>query len=124
MTDTILRISPNRGRGIFTTRKFDKDETVLTNYTIFISKEDVDVICKTSLWNYYFEFPDGSARIVLGQGTIINHSLNPNVKKVWHFEQDYGDIVNFVALRTIEEGEELFHDYCFDSGTEPNWIDN
>jgi len=121
MTKIYIAISKKRGRGIFAAVDINKGEIIEANYTIYINKNDSDIIKKTNLWNYYFEFPDGTSRIVLGWGTIINHSLNPNVEKIWDSDPLYGDIVYFVALRDIKQHEELFHDYMFDAGTEPDW---
>jgi SET domain-containing protein len=45
--------------------------------------------------------------LVLGYGMLYNHSSEPNL-----FHRTAGRLtIEFVALRDIEEGEELTHDY-------------
>ena len=119
--NTCISYSPGKERGIFALDSFKKDDIVEKCYTIYISKEDVEKIKTTYLWNIYYEFPDGSARLALGNGSLYNHSKEPNLRKEWVVDLVFGDILYLIADCDISAGEELTHNYNFDIGTEPDW---
>jgi SET domain-containing protein len=49
--------------------------------------------------------------MTLGYGSVYNHSATPNMK--WYAKRSTNEIV-FYAIRDIEPGEELTHDYKWD----------
>jgi len=55
--------------------------------------------------------------VFVGMGTVLNHSKFPNV--IVYFEQS-PDRVDFYALRDIEPGEQLTHDYNYEEYP-PEW---
>lgn len=116
---TTIRYSPGMGNGIFADKNISEGELILHEHSIYVHPEEMKLLRDLPLGQYPFEFPDGSGRIVLGHASLINHSRAPNVKKSW----DDGWL-SIIALRDIGEGEELYHDYQFDPGTEPDWASN
>ena len=87
-----VKSSNIHGRGLFSTAKIKQgtvigtckvtDTRELNPYTLWVGDKTLDVTCD-------FKF--------------INHSLKPNVS--------YFDDLTIVALRDIEAGEELTHQY-------------
>lgn len=121
--NTCISYIDGKGRGVVALDPFKKDDIVEKCCTVVIPKEDVEKIKNTYLWNIYYEFPDGSARLALGNGSLYNHSKQPNLRKEWTVDYVFGDILYLIADRDIKAGEELTHNYNFDIGTEPDWVD-
>ncbi len=86
---------------------------------IVIPGEQACHIEKTILDHYCFDWgKDGSQlAVLLGLGSIYNHSYQPNARYVRKLEER---IMQFVALRDIEVGEEICVNYNGkpDDGTE------
>jgi SET domain-containing protein len=92
-----------RGRGVFATRRFREGDVIETCPAIAVPDEDVDGLLR----DYVFSSQRGKVLLVLGYGMLYNHSGDPNV-----FTRSAGRLmVDIVALRDIEVGEELTHDY-------------
>ncbi len=72
--------------------------------TVVIDDEDVEGAAR----HYVFSARQpGKLLLVLGYGVLYNHSSDPNL-----FHRTAGRLLlEFVALRDIDEGEELPHDY-------------
>ena len=104
----------------------DDDDTILKVY-------NKTLLTKQVMYNYCLGHPDSTMLLFpYGSGVhYINHSPTPNVKIQWSqdgtigmnetwlqfapedFDFDYGThlAINYIALRDIAEGEELFMDY-------------
>ena len=65
---------------------------------------------KTVLDNYYYKWGGNleDAALSLGYGSLYNHSYEPNAVYVKNIEEF---VIDFVALRDIEEGEEITVNY-------------
>ena len=102
--------SPVGGRGVFTATDLSPGECVEICPTIIIPKEELPLIEKTVLYNYYFQwgenFADGA--IALGFGSLYNHSHEPNAKYELDFDQC---TIDFVIIKPISAGEEIFISY-------------
>ncbi|MEA2496497.1 MAG: uncharacterized protein QOJ29_4408 [Thermoleophilaceae bacterium] len=93
-----------RGRGVFATRRFAKNEVIETCPTV--EAADADVTGRLN--DYVFtSVRDGDVLIVLGHGMLHNHSPKPNVEYV----QDEPSTITFSALRPVRPGDELTIDY-------------
>ena len=109
-SDVVVRPAPGKGRGVFATRFFASGTIIEECPVIVLTPEDRARIDETEMFNYYFAWgPDErEAAIVLGWGSLYNHSLNPNAT----FRSLEGAaVIEFVALRDIREGEQVFIDY-------------
>ncbi|MDZ7696372.1 MAG: SET domain-containing protein-lysine N-methyltransferase [Deltaproteobacteria bacterium] len=106
-----LRESLLGGRGIFALEKIEKDEVVAIKAGHIITSDDI-VEITSSVGDYALQIQDGfylspRSRDEIDRMTIfINHSCDPNVGFM-------GQIV-YVAMRDIEPGEELCHDYAME----------
>jgi uncharacterized protein len=101
-----LEIKEGRhGRGVFATRRFDKGEAVESCPTLELPGDEV----VGHLNDYVFgsNAGDDEVLLLLGFGMLYNHSSEPNVEYV----QQAPRVIQFVATRPIEPGDELTIDY-------------
>jgi SET domain-containing protein len=92
------------GKGVFATRPYEAGEVIEICPYIAIYERDIRGI----LLDYVFEgLENNTVLCVLGYGMLYNHSNNPNL------ETYFGEVdtMEFVALRRVEKGEELTHNY-------------
>jgi SET domain-containing protein len=105
-----IKETAGKGRGVFARVPFAKDDVIEVVPIILIVPEHWHYIEPTVLERYIFRFgPEGEhVAVALGYGSIYNHSFQPNAVylKVWE-EQ----IIRFVAIREISEGEEITINY-------------
>lgn len=102
-----IRQSPGRGRGVFASRRFAGGDEIESCPVIVFSKKDG---AGTVLHDYVFRWDQskGTAALVLGYGSLYNHSYEPNAV----YSRDYAnDRMSFTALRTIKPGEEITVNY-------------
>ncbi len=102
--------SPLHGRGVFTYESIPEEALIEVCPVIVIPEEQVPVIHKTVLHDYYFTWGDDQKRaaIVLGFGGMYNHAENANAYFVMDYEQMTMD---FIACREIKAGEEITINY-------------
>jgi hypothetical protein len=118
-----VKDSPGKGRGVFAQRNFKKGEVVETCPVIVLPAEEIDSLELTQLYNYYFAWgPDSKdAAIVLGYGSLYNHSYNPNARYCKDFENN---LLRYICIRDIQEDEEITINYnCDPEDKSPVWFD-
>jgi len=91
------------GRGVFATQNILEGEILEECHFIEMSQTDYKQL--DVLKEYVFTFPiyTKSNCIVFGMGSVYNHSLEPSA--YWETDEQ------FIALRDIAQGEEIFIDY-------------
>lgn len=101
------------GRGVFAGRPFHRGEVIETCPVIPVAKPDVAKLVETILDKYLFLWDEeqGTCCIALGFGSLYNHSSKPNATAVRLLNRNE---IEFVALRDIEEGEQILTDYEWD----------
>lgn len=111
------------GRGIFAVRTIQKGEMIHQAPVIVCPGDQYKKLRVTELRNYYFNWGKNHdhVAIALGYGSLFNHSYSPNAM----FENNLKEeTVDFVALKTIKAGEEIFVNYNGDpDDKEPLWFD-
>ncbi len=119
--NNLIKKSPIHGRGIFALQKIEKGDLIEECEVIVFSKEEIEFVNKTNIYNYYFEFEDGSGGVALGNGSLYNHSYNPNACYV---KDSTLRKVIFTALETIMPGDEILVNYnCDPTSQEKVWFD-
>lgn len=108
MTTLIVRNSPIAGRGVFTTRAFAPGDIIELCPIIVIPKEELSLLDRTVLYNYYFLWENDRAAIVLGFGSLYNHSSNPNAMYEKNVEKG---LMIFKCISSIEKDEEITISY-------------
>ena len=105
-----IATSPDRGRGVFTTKNIRKGTIVEISPVVVLSTKDRKAIEHTLLHNYIFEW--GSTRkkaaMALGYISMYNHSYGSNCE----YEMDFDNATMSIrAVKDIKKGEELSINY-------------
>jgi SET domain-containing protein len=96
----------NKGRGVIARKKFEQGDIIERAPVILLGSHEEPLEDET-LYHYTFAWGEGSA-VALGYGSIYNHSYTPNA---YYVRDEKNKCINFVALREIEEGEEITLNY-------------
>lgn len=103
-----------KGRSVFTSETIVEDRIFLCENLIILSPKDTRLARTTHLNDYLFDFPGENihrctrSAIALGLASLINHSDTPNA--AWETDA-ISQTIYFYALRQIEIGEEITHNY-------------
>ena len=115
--------SPGQGRGVFATRKIRRGETIEEAPIVRVPEDKVAHLDATVLGDYYFLWREDEkeAALLLGLCALCNHSYEPTARFVLQPEKL---TIEFIALRDIEQDEEITANYNGDPGSrEPVWFD-
>jgi uncharacterized protein len=98
------------GRGVFAGERIRMGRVIEACPVIPLSAADEQKLSETVLDKYMFSWGDGleGACIALGLGSIFNHSATPNAVACRVHDRTE---IEFIALRDIEEGEQILADY-------------
>ena len=99
-----------KGRGVRAGRRLEEGEILERAHVVVIPSDDWLRVQETILANYCFEWREGSGdvAVALGKASFLNHSYSPNVFSRKRLRER---VIEFVALRDIERGEEVTHNY-------------
>ena len=105
-----LKSTTNKGRGIFTREKIAANTLIEESPVIVMSAEDRNLLDKTLLHDYIFEWGDNKDKCCMALGfiPIYNHSYSSNCEYFMDFEKE---IIQVKTVREIEKGEELTINY-------------
>lgn len=95
-----------KGRGVVATERIEKGE--LIEQAPVIPSPDGEWVQKTRYKDYFFKWKGEDLALALGFGSLYNHSYAPNAI---FYRNDDDLVIEFVALRTIEKGEEILVNY-------------
>jgi len=102
----------HKGRGVVATTAIEIGDLIECCPVILFRLDSLN-LQNSGLGPYYFEWEDDCGAIVLGLGTLYNHSYQPNAQ----FIRDYPRrLMNFVAVRPITPGEEITINYNYYPG--------
>jgi uncharacterized protein len=118
-----VKRTANKGRGVFALRDFKEGEIVENCPVINITPSERKRVEKT-IFNYYI-YPWRSTRsgsLVLGYGSIYNHSFDPNADWKQNFKTQS---MVYRALKPIKKGEEILINYNGepDDASPIDWFD-
>jgi uncharacterized protein len=115
--------SPLGGRGVFTGEPLEAGSLIEICPVIVLPEEDLPVIHGTRLHDYYFLWGDDQKKcaIALGNGSLYNHSYEPNARYLLDYEHD---TIDFYCIKNIEAGEEITVNYNGEPDVKtPVWFD-
>lgn len=114
----------DKGRGVITTEAIEAGELIEVCHLIILPAEELPVIHKTSLHDFYFLWgvDQNQAAIALGLGSLYNHSYQPNAEFLFDYENETIDII---ALEDIPLGAEIVVNYHAgdENGEQTIWFD-
>lgn len=98
------------GRGVFSSSPIEKGSIIEIAPVLVIPGSERDLLDKTIIHDYYFIWglQDQQVALILGNGSIYNHSFKPNAEYRPDFE---GQTMSFFALMEIEAGQEITVNY-------------
>lgn len=103
-----LRIGESRtvpnGKGVYALKDFKRGQVVERCPVLRQREGEV----RGQLNDYVFDLGDGEVGVVWGYGSMYNHSENPHLNYTYDPERKEMD---FVAVRPIRKGEEIFSSY-------------
>lgn len=110
----------SKGRGVFAARRFVKGELIERAPVVVVPTWQWYYLEKTFLLDYSFLWGDELA-VAFGHFSLCNHSYSPNSVCVRRLDDR---IVELVALRDIEIGEEIVWNYNGDPDDDtPVWFE-
>jgi len=125
-----MKIEPRKseihGHGVFASEKIYSGEIVEKCPAIPIKLQELSFLKKSTISDYLFEWqtdPPSEYKIafVLGYCMVYNHSYSPNSRSL---RNPKDNTMDFIALRDIESGEEITHNYHGDPNCkEPVWFE-
>lgn len=102
-------------RGNIATRNIKKNTIIERCPVILIDEKYEDFLEETKFSSYYFIWDDKYHCIVLGYGSIFNHSKNNNTK---FYKNKKNQTMIFKTIKDVKAGEELTTDYYDGKETE------
>src|SRR5258708_1908342 len=118
-----VRRTSNKGRGVFALQDFKEGEVVENCPVINITPTERKYLEKTILANYVYPWRSTlSGSLVLGYGSIYNHSFDPNADWKQNFKTNS---MVYRAVKDIKKGEEVTINYNgeVDDKKEIDWFD-
>jgi uncharacterized protein len=109
----MVRNTKTMGRGVYAISPVAKDELIGVFPTVLIDAAQRPALENTVISQFWF-LGERDAALVMGFPELINHSDTANVGHKFR-QSATGEVAEFRALRAIQEGEQLFLDYGFDS---------
>lgn len=110
-TSKLITDSPNDEefqRGVFATQDIEKGTLIHVAPVISYLNEDHVHIEKTILADYAYSYGANHSAILLGYGSLFNHSYTPNASFELNFDNQ---TVEFYAHTDIKAGEEVLMNY-------------
>lgn len=105
----IKYINKNKGRGVFALKNFKTGEIVESCPVIRLTPGERKHCSKTVLNCYMYPWRSTrSASLVLGYGSIYNHSFTPNADWKQNFRSS---MMVYRAIKPIDKGEEITVNY-------------
>ncbi|MDX9971271.1 MAG: SET domain-containing protein-lysine N-methyltransferase [Candidatus Gracilibacteria bacterium] len=117
----IVREIPGKGRGIIASENINQGEIIETFPLIVLNKNDAEFISSknsdTLRFYYIHQLKFDRACIMLGYGSIYNHSNTPNADFEYS-ENEENQSITVRAISDIKAGEEICWNYNFQDGIE------
>lgn len=102
-------ISPTLGiRGMIAVSDIQKGKVIERCPIILVPKSEQEHLLQTKIQNYYFDWTEKDCAVVLGYGSLVNHSFTPNAAYRWDYL--HKNMVYF-SLRNIRKAEEVTINY-------------
>lgn len=99
-----------RGQGVFAEEDIKKGSTIEIVPLLLMSMKEFDLIKKTKLYYYFFEYTDNHFAIALGYGSLYNHSFNPNARYLYSYKNKQ---LIIKAVKDIKKEDEIFFNYNY-----------
>ena len=103
-----VRRTPGKGRGVFARAPIPEGTIIERAPVLVIPAVEVDENpYDTVITRYCFQWGADTVAVVLGFGSLYNHSYQPNA----YYRDRRNRVKEFIALRDIRPGEEITINY-------------
>jgi uncharacterized protein len=119
----MLEVGPSTrgGRGVFATEDVAAEVLLMTAPLLLIPGGQRQHLAKTVVDDYVYEWDeDGTAALVLGISSMINHATDPNAF-LWLIPDDTS--AELWSVRAIAKGEEITVSYRAEGPDSPLWFE-
>ena len=96
------------GYGVFAGKDFRPRQLIETCPAIFLPMNEFEMIKQTKLYFYFYEYSNKEFAVVLGYGSLYNHSFSPNAQFRFNYSRR---VMTVRAIRPIMQGEEIAINY-------------
>lgn len=107
---TIQQSKTIKGLGVMAEVDFKKGETIEIVPLLLMPMKEFELIKKTKLYYYFFEYTNSHFAIALGYGSLYNHSYSPNARYLYNFKNKQ---LIIKTIKNIKKGEEIFFNYNY-----------
>lgn len=115
-----IRSITGKGRGVFAQKRFAPGEIIEIAPVIVLPNTQEGFLDQTVLKDYYYYWNETAVALALGFGSLYNHAYAPNARYQRRVQEA---LIEFVALRSIEAGEEITVNYNGDPTDQaPLWF--
>jgi len=114
----LVRQTPHKGRGVFAGEFIPHGKLIVASPVIIVPRPQTAAVRGTILGDYVFDWPRNRCAVLLGEGSLINHSKFPNAR--WTVCEKTATIA-FYANGPIAKGAEITHDYRWDANKTCRW---
>lgn len=98
------------GNGVFADSDLRKGTIIEVCPAIFMPMKEFEHIKKTKLYYYFYEYSNKEFAIVLGYGSVYNHSYSPNAQYKFNYLRRTYEVK---AIKPIKKDEEIFINYNY-----------
>jgi len=98
------------GQGVIATDQIKKGETIEIVPLLLMPIAEFELIKKTKLYFYFFEYSNSHFAIALGYGSLYNHSYSPNARYLYSYKNKQ---LIIKAIKDIKSGDEIFFNYNY-----------
>lgn len=98
------------GNGVFSTAELRPGKIIEVCPVIFMPMKEFEYIKKTKLFYYFYEYSNKEFAIVLGYGSVYNHSYEPNAQYKFNYLRR---VMEVKSIKKIAKDEEIFINYNY-----------
>lgn len=111
----------DKGWGVFTNETIEANTVLEMSPAIVMTKTEKELLDKTTLFNYIFDWDNDKCCMAMGYVPVYNHACPSNCEYIQDFDEE---TIYIKSMRRIEAGEELTINYQgdYDNDT-PVWFE-
>lgn len=98
------------GNGVYALKEFKKNDVIEICPAIFLPIKEFEKLKQTKMFYYFFEYTNKEFAVVLGYGSVYNHSYKPNAQYRFNMKTR---MMIIRAIKKIKLGEEICFNYNF-----------
>jgi SET domain-containing protein len=98
------------GNGVFAAKNIKKKQILEVCPAIFMPIKEFEMIKQTKLFYYFYEYSNKEFAVVLGYGSVYNHSYKPNAQYKFNYIKRVMEVSSLVDLA---QDEEIFINYNY-----------